>query len=157
MRRLRGRAAGADGSIRPDVGTARVDFPGGDAKDLYSSIERLFKLSGDFRIFSGKYLSNLFRITITNFFPTQSGHDYPSERDKSCYSTVADQLAHNKHVGGPEASLDSFVEMRSRRDAALGTPKLLHPSLQVNLRGGRVPKDEEGRSWLRIPLAGELP
>lgn len=141
---------------RPDVGTARVDFPGGNATDLYTSIERLFKLSGDFRIFSGKYTSHSVTPSLKPR-PTPPGHDYPSERDKSCYSTVADQLAHNKHVGGPGASLDSFVEMRSRRDAALGTPKLLHPSLQVNLRGGRVPIDGEGRSWMRIPLAGELP
>lgn len=86
------------------------------------------------------------------------GHDYPADRDKSCYSTVADQLAHNKHVGGSQANLESFVEMRRQRDSSLGTPKLLHASLQVNLRGGRLPeRDEHGRSWLRIPLSGDIP
>jgi hypothetical protein len=142
-------------NCRPDVGTARVDFPGGDANALYNSIKSLFQLSEDFRIFSGK---SLFSGPQSFKYSSSSGHDYPANRDKSCYSTVADQLAHNKHVGGPEANLDAFVVMRSQRDAGLGAPKLLHPSLQVNLRGGRMPKpDELGRSWIRIPLSGELP
>jgi hypothetical protein len=84
------------------------------------------------------------------------GHDYPTDRDKSCVSRVSDQMAFNKHVGGPESSLETFVKMRSERDATLGAPKLLHPSLQVNLRGGRLPDaDADGQIRLRIPLSGE--
>ena len=67
-------------------------------------------------------------------------------------------MALNKHVGGPKASLETFVKMRSERDAQLGAPKLLHPSLQVNLRGGRVPRpDADGQIRLKIPLSGDIP
>lgn len=90
--------------------------------------------------------------------PKFAGHDYPSGREKSCVSKVSDQMALNKHVGGPKASLETFVKMRSERDAQLGAPKLLHPSLQVNLRGGRMPRaDPDGQVRLKIPLAGDLP
>ena len=91
-------------------------------------------------------------------FHVNIGHDYPSGREKSCVSKVSDQMALNKHVGGPKASLETFVKMRSERDAQLGAPKLLHPSLQVNLRGGRMPRaDPDGQVRLKIPLAGDLP
>lgn len=127
-----------DSVFLPDVGTARTDFPGGSPESLYASIQKLFDRSGEVRIFSG--------------------HDYPSGREKSCVSKVSDQMALNKHVGGPKASLETFVKMRSERDAQLGAPKLLHPSLQVNLRGGRMPRaDPDGQVRLKIPLAGDLP
>lgn len=82
------------------------------------------------------------------------GHDYPPQgrSPRSC-ATVAEQRNANKHVkvGTDEAS---FVEWRTARDKVLGTPRLLHPSLQVNVRGGKFPpKDEEGRQWMRIPVA----
>lgn len=132
-----------DSVFLPDVGTARADFPGGSAETLYASIQKLFDLSdgdssGSVRIFSG--------------------HDYPSGREKSCVSKLSDQMSLNKHVGGPKASLETFVKMRTERDAKLGAPKLLHPSLQVNLRGGRVPPpDKDGVRRLRIPLSGDMP
>ena len=128
---------------RPDVGSARADFPGGSASHLYSSTQFLLALPPTTRIFSG--------------------HDYPpsspqspttpsSPRDKSCFSTVADQRLANLHVRDGVSSLE-FEKMRKERDEGLGTPRLLHASLQVNLRGGRLPeRDEEGRRWMRVPV-----
>jgi hypothetical protein len=147
------------------VGTARTDFPGGSPESLYASIQKLFDRSGEVRIFSGKLdlHCRLFRISTDSDVRLSchiafTGHDYPSGREKSCVSKVSDQMALNKHVGGPKASLETFVKMRSERDAQLGAPKLLHPSLQVNLRGGRMPRaDPDGQVRLKIPLAGDLP
>lgn len=118
---------------RPDVGSARADFPGGSASHLYSSTQFLLALPPTTRIFSG--------------------HDYPdASRDKSCFSTVAAQKLANLHVRDGVSGAE-FEEMRRKRDEGLGTPRLLHASLQVNLRGGRLPeRDGEGRRWMRVPI-----
>ena len=81
-----------------------------------------------------------------------AGHDYPPGRDKCCSATVAEQRERNIHckVGTEQ---DSFISWRRARDAQLGSPRLLHPSLQVNIRAGRLPPaDEKGRVWLKTPV-----
>ena len=84
------------------------------------------------------------------------GHDYPQHRDQTCFSTVADQRAQNKHIKlGTDAA--TFIQWRKERDAVLGAPRLLHPSLQVNIRAGRLPPaDEKGRIFLRVPVKADL-
>jgi len=123
-----------DTLFMPDYGTARADFPGGDARTLYRSIQKLLALPGETRI----YLC----------------HDYKAPgRDHFAWeTTVADEKARNVHVGGgvDEAS---FVAMREARDATLSAPVLLLPALQVNIRAGRLPDPEgNGRRYLKIPL-----
>ena len=118
----------------PDYGTARADFPGGDARTLYRSIHRLLALPDATRL----YLC----------------HDYKAPgRDHFAWeTTVGEEKTRNIHVGGgvDEAS---FVAMREARDATLAAPVLLLPSLQVNIRAGRLPDpDRDGRRFLRIPL-----
>ena len=123
-----------DTLFMPDYGTARTDFPGGDARTLYRSIQRLLALPNETRIFVG--------------------HDYlPQGRtDFRFETTVADQRAHNIHIGGG-VSEDAFVAMREARDATLGAPQLILPSLQVNLRAGDLPPpDANGQRYLRLPL-----
>lgn len=125
-----------DSIFLPDVGSARADFAGGSAQDLFKSAQTLLSLPDSYRIFSG--------------------HDYPGkDRSKSCFSSVADQRAQNKHVNSRIVA-DEFARMREERDATLGTPRLMHASLQVNLRGGRLPEaDGNGRRWLRMPISIE--
>jgi glyoxylase-like metal-dependent hydrolase (beta-lactamase superfamily II) len=122
-----------DTLFMPDVGTARADFPGGDAHILYRSIRRLFDLPGHTRMFIC--------------------HDYPpTGREAQWETTVAEQRALNIHVrdGIGEAE---FVAMRKARDATLEVPTLILPSLQVNVRAGRVPPaEDDGVSYLKIPL-----
>ena len=123
-----------DTLFMPDYGTARADFPGGDARTLYRSIHRLLALPDATRL----YLC----------------HDYKAPgRDHFAWeTTVGEEKTRNIHVGGgvDEAS---FVAMREARDAALAAPVLLLPSLQVNIRAGRLPDpDRDGRRFLRIPL-----
>ncbi len=117
----------------PDVGTARCDFPGGDAATLYQSIQRLLSLPGETRLFMC--------------------HDYPPEgREHRCMTTVAEQKKHNIHVrdGISEAQ---FVEMRTARDATLEMPRLILPSIQVNIRAGELPPAEDnGVSYMKIPI-----
>jgi len=117
----------------PDVGTARCDFPGGDAKTLYHSIQKLLSLPEDTLI----YLC----------------HDYPSQGRKHCPSTtVAAQKLGNIHVkdGINEAE---FVQMRERRDATLAMPRLIIPSVQVNIDAGQLPKPEaNGIRYLKVPI-----
>lgn len=123
-----------DTLFMPDYGTARTDFPGGDARALYRSIQRLLALPDDTRIFVG--------------------HDYlPHGRaDYRFETTVAEQRAHNIHIGGG-VSEDAFVAMREARDATLGAPQLILPSLQVNIRAGDLPPpDANGHRYLRLPL-----
>jgi glyoxylase-like metal-dependent hydrolase (beta-lactamase superfamily II) len=117
----------------PDVGSARADFPGGDARTLYRSVRRLLALPEDTRLFVC--------------------HDYPPEgRAPRCDTTVAEQRAANIHVHDG-VSEDAFVAMRERRDATLEVPTLILPSLQVNVRAGRLPPPEDdGVSYLKIPL-----
>ncbi len=122
-----------DTLFMPDVGTARCDFPGGDARQLYGSMRKLLAFAPETRL----YVS----------------HDYPPEgRAAKCLTTVAEQRAGNIHVhdGVDEAA---FVEMRTTRDAGLGMPTLLLPAIQVNVRAGVMPPAEgNGVVYLKIPL-----
>jgi glyoxylase-like metal-dependent hydrolase (beta-lactamase superfamily II) len=123
-----------DTLFMPDYGTARCDFPGGDAAMLYRSIQRILALPDATRIFVG--------------------HDYlPAGRsDFRWESSVADQRAHNIHVH-QSISEAEFVAMRRARDATLSAPQLILPSLQVNIRAGAMPPaDAAGRTWLRLPV-----
>ena len=118
-----------DTLFMPDFGTARADFPGGSAAALYASIQKLLALPDDTRIFVG--------------------HDYKAPgRDVFAWeTTVAEQRARNVHVGGGASAAD-FVAMREARDKTLGMPKLIIPSLQVNMRAGRMPEPDERRKDL---------
>lgn len=123
-----------DTLFMPDYGTARCDFPGGDARALYRSIQRIFALPDDTRVFLC--------------------HDYKAPgRDVFAHeTTVGDERRANIHVrvGSDE---DAFVHMRSTRDATLSMPRLLLPAVQVNMRAGRFPPSEDnGTSYLKIPL-----
>ncbi len=122
-----------DTLFMPDGGTARADFPGGDARVLYQSIQRILSLPSEYRIFVC--------------------HDYlPNGRELEFETTVAAQRHDNIHVheGSTE---DGFASMREKRDATLGMPKLILPSLQVNMRAGHVPPPESGdRFFLKLPL-----
>ena len=122
-----------DTLFMPDAGTARCDFPGGDAKSLYESCQRLLALPDATRVFVC--------------------HDYqPGGRDLAFESTVAEQRAHNIHVGAG-ISADEFVAMRESRDAGLEMPTLILPSLQVNMRAGNLPPtDTSGRLFLKVPI-----
>lgn len=123
-----------DTIFMPDFGTARADFPGGDAHQLYRSIRRLLSLPGEARL----YLC----------------HDYkaPGRDHYAWETTVAAERAHNVHVhDGVEE--DGFVAMRAARDASLDMPRLILPSVQVNMRGGRFPEPEaNGVRYLKIPI-----
>lgn len=122
-----------DTLFMPDVGTARCDFPGGNAHTLYQSVRKLLSLPPETRLFMC--------------------HDYPPEgREAQWECTVADQRARNIHVhdGVSEAE---FVAMRTKRDAGLSMPVLILPSVQVNIRAGELPPPEaNGVSYLKIPL-----
>lgn len=123
-----------DTLFMPDYGTARCDFPGGDAATLYRSIQRILALPGDTRIFVG--------------------HDYlPAGRSDYRWETsVAEQRAANIHVHEGISEAD-FVAMRTARDATLAAPQLILPSLQVNIRAGAMPPaDANGQRYLRLPL-----
>ena len=122
-----------DTLFMPDLGTARCDFPGGDAHTLYRSVQKLLRLPSETRLFMC--------------------HDYPPEGRKVNFeSTVGEQRVHNIHIheGVSEAA---FVEMRTQRDATLDMPNLILPSVQVNIRAGQTPPPEgNGVSYLKIPL-----
>lgn len=123
-----------DTLFMPDYGTARCDFPGGDARVLYRSIRTLFELPDDTRLFMC--------------------HDYkaPGREDFRYQTSVAEERAHNVHVH-EGVSEDDFVAMRSARDATLGMPTLILPSVQVNMRAGELPPAEgNGTRYLKIPL-----
>jgi glyoxylase-like metal-dependent hydrolase (beta-lactamase superfamily II) len=117
----------------PDVGSARCDFPGGDAKMLYASVKRLLALPGDTKL--------------------MMCHDYPpSTRAAKPQTTVAEQRAHNIHLhdGVSEAA---FIDMRTQRDATLDMPTLILPAIQVNIRAGNMPPaDNNGVQYLKIPI-----
>ena len=116
-----------------DYGTARCDFPGGDAGLLYDSIQKLFALPDD-----------------TVFYLC---HDYPPDTRELCFSTpVTDQRATNIHVGGGR-SRDDFIELRTSRDEQLNLPALILPSIQVNIQAGHLPDAEDnGTAYVRIPI-----
>jgi glyoxylase-like metal-dependent hydrolase (beta-lactamase superfamily II) len=123
-----------DTLFMPDFGTARADFPGGDARKLYRSIQRLLSLPPKTRLFMC--------------------HDYkaPGREDYAWETTVAEQRAHNAHVK-EGVSEDDFVAMREARDATLAAPELLMPSIQVNMRAGHLPPpDPNGIQYLKIPV-----
>lgn len=122
-----------DTLFMPDVGTARCDFPGGDASALYRSVRRLLSLPPETRLYMC--------------------HDYPPEgRSPVWETTVAEQRAKNIHVHDG-VSEDEFVKMRTARDATLDMPALILPSVQVNIRAGEMPPAEDnGVSYLKIPL-----
>lgn len=124
-----------DTLFMPDGGSARADFPGGDARTLYRSIQRLLTLPGQMRLFMC--------------------HDYgPNGRDIAWETTVAEQRDHNIHVGHGTTE-DAFVRMRQERDSTLSMPKLIIPSLQVNMRAGQLPPPEkDGKTYLKVPING---
>jgi glyoxylase-like metal-dependent hydrolase (beta-lactamase superfamily II) len=122
-----------DTLFMPDVGTARCDFPGGDARTLYASVRKLLSLPAQTRLFMC--------------------HDYPPDsRPIAFETTVAEQRAHNIHVhdGISEAQ---FVQMRTQRDATLEMPVLILPAVQINIRAGELPPQESnGTAYLKVPL-----
>ena len=122
-----------DTLFMPDVGTARADFPGGDARQLYRSIQRILQLPAETVVYVC--------------------HDYPPQaRAPQWQTTVADQRANNIHVKDGIGE-DAFVAMRTARDATLDMPTLILPSIQVNVRAGQMPPaDDNGIAYLRIPL-----
>jgi glyoxylase-like metal-dependent hydrolase (beta-lactamase superfamily II) len=123
-----------DTFMQPDVGTTRADFPGGSARELYRSLQAILALPEDTRLFVG--------------------HDYCTDERKepAWEATVKEHREHNKHVGGG-VSEEEFVRVRETRDASLDLPDRMLHALQVNLRGGRLPQPEEdGQSYLRIPV-----
>lgn len=122
-----------DTLFMPDVGTARADFPGGDAHQLYRSVRRLLALAPD-----------------TTMYVC---HDYPpTHREAQWQTTVAEQRTGNIHVRDGITE-DEFVAMRNARDSTLEVPTLILPSIQVNVRAGRLPPvDDNGVAYLRIPL-----
>ena len=122
-----------DTLFMPDGGTARCDFPGGDAKTLFHSIKRLLTLPSETRMFVC--------------------HDYqPNDRELQFETTVGMQRAENIHVND-KVTEESFVSMRETRDATLGMPTLILPSLQVNIRAGHLPPaDTDGKLFLRVPI-----
>lgn len=123
-----------DTLFMPDFGTARVDFPGGDAATLYQSIQRLYELPAQTRLFTC--------------------HDYkaPGREYYAWQSTVAEQRAANVHIR-EGVSEQEFIEFRTARDATLGVPKLMLPSIQVNIRAGKMPPAEDnGVAYLKLPI-----
>lgn len=125
-----------DTLFMPDFGTARCDFPGGSAETMWESIQRILALPEETRIFVG--------------------HDYKAEgRDQYAWeTTVGAQKALNKHVGAGR-SREEFIAMRQARDATLAMPKLIIPSLQVNMRAGQMPEPEDnGKVYLKVPVNG---
>jgi glyoxylase-like metal-dependent hydrolase (beta-lactamase superfamily II) len=127
-----------DSIFMPDGGTARCDFPGGDAAVLYASIRRLYELPGETRVFVC--------------------HDYgPGGREARCETTIAAERAGNIHLQDGTSEAD-FVALRRKRDATLEMPALIYPAVQFNIRGGRPPPAESnGRSYLKIPFSGPDP
>lgn len=125
-----------DSIFNPDAGSARCDFPDGDAAALYHSMQTLLSLPGEYKLYTG--------------------HDYPpadSGRDPMPFVTVGEQLEQNKHAKAG-TTLDEYVRWREERDAGLKEPRLLHPALQINIRGGRIAESEKdsGRTLLMMPV-----
>ena len=121
-----------DTLFMPDGGSARADFPGGDAGVLYDSIQKLLALPEQMRLFMC--------------------HDYaPNGREIQWETTVGKEKADNIHVGNGKSKAE-FVKFRTERDAQLGMPRLIIPSLQVNMRAGEIPRDPDGNLTLKVPL-----
>jgi len=123
-----------DTLFMPDGGSARADFPGGDAGILYDSIQKVLSLPDAMRLFMC--------------------HDYgPNGRDIQWETTVADEKANNIHVGGGKTR-EEFIAFREARDKQLAVPKLIIPAIQVNMRAGDMPKDGDGNPMLKVPING---
>ncbi|KAI6876743.1 putative metallo-beta-lactamase domain protein [Hortaea werneckii] len=123
-----------DSVFNADLGTARCDFPGGDAKALYDSTRKLLSLPDHYRIWTG--------------------HDYPTSGRQTPvpFMSVGDQKKQNRYLRDAVTATD-FEKMRSERDASLNEPKLLHPSLQINIRGGKMPRAaSDGQRYMHLPL-----
>ena len=123
-----------DTLFMPDFGTARCDFPGGSSQTLYESIQKILALNDETKIFVG--------------------HDYkaPGRDEYSWETTVGEQRRKNVHIGG-DVKADAFVKLRDERDAKLAMPKLIVPSLQINMRAGNMPPpDEHGDVFLKLPI-----
>ena len=123
-----------DTIFMPDYGSARCDFPGGSAEELYNSVQRIFELPDDTAIFVC--------------------HDYkaPGRDEFAWQTTVGEQKKKNIHMGGGVPA-EEFVKMREERDAKLGMPKLILPSIQVNMRGGHLPPaEDDGNQYLKLPV-----
>ena len=122
-----------DTLFMPDYGTARCDFPGGNARTLYRSMQKILSLPPETRLFLC--------------------HDYKAPgRDTFAWeTTVAEQRERNIHIGGGVEE-EAYVAMRQARDATLKVPKLLYPAIQVNMRGGRLPKPVGGRRFIKLPV-----
>ena len=125
-------AFAGDTLFMPDGGSARADFPGGDAAQLYDSIQRVLCLPEEVRLFIC--------------------HDYgPGGRAIAWETTISAQRKANIHVGGGKTR-EEFINFRTKRDAQLAVPQLILPSLQVNMRAGEVPRDEDGNMMLKVPV-----
>jgi len=124
-----------DTLFMPDGGSARADFPGGDAGALYDSIRRILSLPDGMRLFVC--------------------HDYgPGGREIRWQTTVAEENANNIHVGGGRTR-EEFIAFRTARDAQLAMPRLIIPALQVNMRAGQLPEpDESGKRFFKVPING---
>ncbi len=125
-----------DTLFMPDFGTARCDFPGGSAENLYKSIQKILSLPDETRVFVG--------------------HDYkaPGRDTYAWETTVGEQKALNVHVGAGKP-IEEFVRMRTERDKKLAMPRLIIPSLQVNMRAGQMPPPEDdGKTYLKVPVNG---
>jgi glyoxylase-like metal-dependent hydrolase (beta-lactamase superfamily II) len=121
-----------DTLFMPDAGSARADFPGGDAGVLYDSIQKVLTLPDEMRLFMC--------------------HDYgPNGRDIQWETSVAEEKQHNIHVGKNQ-SREDFIRFRTERDATLDVPKLILPSLQTNMRAGEIPCDNDGNMMLKVPI-----
>lgn len=121
-----------DTLFMPDAGTARADFPGGDAGQLYDSIQKLLELPLETQLFMC--------------------HDYgPGGREIQWQTSVAEQKKSNIHVGAG-CTRDQFIKIRNDRDSSLDMPRLIIPSLQANMRAGKIPTDSHGRQFIRIPI-----
>ena len=123
-----------DTLFMPDFGTARCDFPGGSATDLFNSIQKILALPDETRIFVG--------------------HDYkaPGRDEFAWETTVGEQKALNIHIGA-DRPMEDFIAMRSARDAKLGMPRLILPSLQTNMRAGHFPEPEDnGKRYFKVPI-----
>lgn len=121
-----------DTLFMPDGGSARADFPGGDASELYDSINKVLSLPDETRLFIC--------------------HDYgPNGRPIKWETTVKEERENNIHVGRDKTKKD-FIKMRTERDASLKMPNLIIPSLQVNMRGGEIPQDSDGNLVLKTPI-----
>lgn len=131
---IEGAAFVGDTLFMPDFGTARCDFPGGSSQTLYESIQKILALPDETKIFVG--------------------HDYkaPGRDEYSWETTVGEQRKKNVHIGG-DVKAEAFVKLRDERDAKLAMPKLIVPSLQINMRAGNMPPpDEHGDVFLKLPI-----